>query len=79
MRLREGEFLRRWEETKRKWRYWIPVISVDKFIQDAFKDAREDYPKWKECIEDIAQGEDSIEAVIKHLKRLWAWIFRWWL
>ena len=69
----------RWEELREKWKYWIPTITVDKFIRDTFKEAQKDYPKWVDCIEDVVQGENGSEAIIKHLKRIWAWIFRWWL
>lgn len=74
-----NEFLRRWEKVKSRWKYWIPVMTVDRFIQDTFEEAREDYPKWEECIEDIAQGENAIESIIKHLRQIWAWIFKWWI
>lgn len=77
--MKEGEFLRRWEELRSKWKYWIPTITIDTFIRQTLKEAREEYPRWKECVEDVATGEEGVTAVIKHLKRIWAWIFRWWL
>lgn len=77
--LREGELLRRWEVLRAKWTYWIPTITVDEFIRTTLNDAKEDYPKWENCVEDITQGENAVEAIIQHLKRIWAWVFRWWL
>ena len=75
--MREGEFLRRWEEFRARWKTWIPSISVDKFLRETINEMKGEYPKWAECIEDVANGEDAIPRMIEHFKRLWAWILRW--
>lgn len=75
--MKDGEFLRRWEEFKKRWKFWIPVISVDKFLRDTIDEMKDEYPKWTECVEDIAQGEEAIPRMIEHFKRLWTWILRW--
>lgn len=70
--MREGELLRRWEELRKRWKFWIPVMSVDKFIRDAINEMQEEYPTWEECVEDISE-----DAVISYIKRVWKWIFKW--
>jgi len=77
---KEGEFLRRWEEFRGRWKHFIPVISVDKFIRDTIGDVQEEYPVWKITVEDLEdlEPEDGFKAVVDYIKSIWKWVLRWW-
>lgn len=72
-----GLFLERWEKFKYRWKYSIPIISIDKFINDTIKEMRAEYPVWKKIIEDLEPDDDGFKAMADYIRELWRWIWKW--
>lgn len=72
-----GLFLERWEEFKARWNHYIPIISVDKFINDIIKEMQDEYPVWKKVIEDLEPDDDGFKALTDYVRKLWRWIWKW--
>lgn len=77
LRKNEGEFLRRWEKFKSRWKSMVPIISVDKFIYETVRDFRKEYPTWEKVIEDIEPDDDGFKILGDYIRELWNYILRW--
>lgn len=75
---KDGEFLKRWEKFKMRWKHAIPIISIDKFFYDTINEAKAEYPVWKKLIEDLEPDDNGFEVIINYIRSLWRWIRRWW-
>lgn len=73
----DGEFIKRWEEFKKRWKYYVPIISVDKFFHDTIDEMKSEYPVWKKLIEELKPDEDGFKVISGYIRSLWGWIWKW--
>lgn len=72
-----GLFLKRWEEFKKRWKHFIPIISVDKFINDIIGEMKDDYPVWKKVLEDLEPDKSGFDAMAEYIRLQWGWALGW--